>query len=80
MVMHFTIGLPSALGRAAKSKGLLEKEAVVSMFEEALRRKAAEDFLASTLTGDDDKAPQLTDEDIVREVKQVRAARKKALS
>ena len=76
--MQFTISLPDGLGHRAQANGLLKEEAVITMFEIALRRVAAERFLAVAPTGDDATMPQLSDKAIVDEVKRVRAARKKA--
>jgi hypothetical protein len=73
---HLTVNLPDELAQRAKKAGLLSDEAIQRLLEDAMRREAGRKLLdiANRLHAAD--IPPMSDEEIVAEVKAVRAERR----
>lgn len=72
------ITLPDSLAREAKAAGLLAPEAIARLIEEAVKREAGKRLLDAMQRLRAANVPPLTEQEIVAEVKAVRAARKAA--
>ncbi len=70
------ITLPDELARRAESAGLLSDTAIQDLLEEAIRRGAGRALLDAAKRLHDAKLQPMNDQEIVAEVKAVRAARR----
>lgn len=68
--------LPERIAREAQSAGLLEPERLAVVLEEALRQEAAKEFLGYSEKIHSGDAPMLSEDEVMAEVKAVRAARR----
>jgi hypothetical protein len=73
------ISLPEDLAQRAKSAGLLSDSAIQHLLEEAMRRHPGRALLDIAKRIHDDGIPPMSDEDVVAEVKAVRAERRARL-
>ena len=71
-----TLNLPDDLAQRAQSAGLLSDTAIQHLLEEAMRRAAGERLLAVAEQLHAANIPPMSDEEIVAEIKAVRAERK----
>lgn len=74
--LEFTLNLPDDLALRAKEAGLLNGQAIEQLLTEAVRREAGRKLLAVADRLRAANIPPMTDEEIVAEVKAVRAERK----
>lgn len=70
------IDLPDATAQAAQEAGLLTPEALSRLLEEAMRREAGRKLLAIAERVHAAGIPPMSDEEVVAEVKAVRAAQR----
>lgn len=70
------VNLPDELAQRAQSAGLLTDTAIQKLLEDAIRREAGRRLLEISKRLHDAGIPPMTDEEIVAEVKAVRAARR----
>ena len=70
------LNLPDELARRAQSAGLLSEAAIQKLLEEAVRRKSGRRLLEIAERLHAAKIPPMTDEQIVADVKAVRAERR----
>ena len=71
-----TIDLPDNIARAAKDAGLLTPDALAQLLKETMRRQAGRRLLEVAKHIQATGAPPMSDEEIVAEVKAVRAERR----
>ena len=71
-----TIDLPDNLAKQAKDAGLLTPETLARLLEEAMRRQAGRQLLEVAKRIQAAEIPPMSEEDIVAEVKAVRAERR----
>jgi len=74
------IDLPDATAQAARDAGLLTSEALSQLLEDALRRTAGRKLLAIAERMHAAGIPPMSDEEIVAEVKAVRAEQRAHLT
>jgi hypothetical protein len=67
------IRLPDDLAQRARNAGLLSDRAIQQLLEEAMRRQAGQRLLDVARSLHDAAIPPMTDDEIVAEVKAVRA-------
>lgn len=70
------VNLPDDLAQRAQSAGLLTDAAIQKLLEEAIRREAGRRFLEMGKRLQAANIPPMSDEEVVAEVKAVRAARR----
>jgi post-segregation antitoxin (ccd killing protein) len=70
------VNLPDDLAQRAKDAGLLNDDAIKQLLETAVRREAGRQLLGLADKLRAENIPPMTDEEIVAEVKAVRAERK----
>ena len=70
------LNLPDELAQRAKSAGLLTDTSIQKLLEEAIRREAGRNLLNIAQQLHDANIPPMSDEEIVAEVKAVRAERR----
>lgn len=75
-VLELTLNLPDDLAQRAKEAGLLTDRAIEKLLADALRREAGRKLLAVADRLRAANLPSMTDEEIVSEVKAVRAENK----
>jgi hypothetical protein len=68
--------LPDELAQKAASAGLLSAEAMEAMLREQLRRRASEDLQAMWQRGSQDELTPEIEQEIVEEVRRIRAERR----
>ncbi len=73
---RITVSLPDELAERAKSAGLLSDRAILDLLEAAMRREAGRKFLESADSLRAANIPPMSDDEIVSEVKAVRAQRR----
>lgn len=71
-----TIDLPEKLAREAQAAGLLSPEALAEILEEAVRRQAGRRLVESARRIHAAGVPPMSDDEIVAEVRAVRAERR----
>jgi len=71
-----TIDLPDNIAQEAKDAGLLTPEALAQLFKDAVRRQAGRRLLNAAKRIQAAGIPPMSDEEIVAEVKVVRAERR----
>lgn len=71
-----TIDLPYNIAREAKNAGLLTPDALAQLIEDAVRRRAGQRLLDAASQIQAAGIPPMSDEEIVAEVKAVRAERR----
>ena len=71
-----TIDLPDNIAKEAKDAGLLTPEALAQLLKDAMRRQAGRRLLEVTKRIQAAGIPPMSDEEIVAEVKAVRAERR----
>jgi len=71
-----TIDLPDDIAREAKDAGLLTADALAQLLEEAIRRQTGRRLLDVAKRIQAANVPPMSDEDIIAEVKAVRAERR----
>jgi len=71
-----TIDLPDNLAKEAKAAGLLTPEALAQLLKDAMRRQAGHRLLNVAKRLQAVGIPPMSDEDIIAEVKAVRAERR----
>ena len=69
------IKLPDELAERARSAGLLSGNAIQQLLEDAMRRRAGRAFMQVARQIHASGIPEMTDEEVVAEVKSVRAER-----
>lgn len=74
--LEFRLNLPDELAQRAKEAGLLTERAIEQLLADAVRREAGRKLLAISDRLRAADIPPMTDEEIVAEVKAVRAKRK----
>ena len=70
--------LPDQLARDARKAGLLSAKAIEELLREAIRKRAAQEFLAVADRVAAATIPQMSEEEIQAEVNAVRKARRRA--
>jgi hypothetical protein len=70
------ISLPEDLAERAKRAGLLSDNVIQQLLEDAMRRRAGRALLDIAKRIHDDAVPPMSDDEIVAEVKAVRAERR----
>lgn len=73
---RITVSLPEEVAERAKAAGLLSDIAIQSLLEDAMRRKAGRKLLAVADRLRTTNLPSMSDDEIVAEVKAVRAERR----
>ena len=73
---ELTVRLPDELAQRAKSAGLLSDSAIQQLLEEAMRRAAGRKLLSVAERIQAAGIPPMSEEEIVAEVKAVRAERR----
>ena len=68
-----TLSLPDDLAQRAREAGLLSDHAIQELLEDAMRRNAGRQLLAVAERLHADGLPPMSDEEIIAEVKAVRA-------
>ena len=71
-----TIDLPDNIARKAKDAGLLTPDALAQLLKETMRRQAGHRLLDAAQRLQSASIPPMSDEEIVAEVKAVRAERR----
>jgi hypothetical protein len=74
--MMIEIRLPDELAQRARNAGLLSDDAIRQLLEEAMRRQAGHALLDEARRLQAIGAPPMSDEEVVAEVKAVRAERR----
>jgi hypothetical protein len=69
------IKLPDELAERARSAGLLSDNAIQQLLEDAMRRRAGRAFMQVAKQIHASDIPEMTDEEVVADVKSVRAER-----
>lgn len=77
---HLTVDLPDELAQRARQAGLLSSEAIQRLLEDAMRREAGRKLLEIAQRVQAAGIPPMSDEEIVAEVKAVRAERRARLA
>ena len=75
-VTKIEIRLPDDLAQRARSAGLLSDSAIRELLEDAMRRRAGHRLMAAAGQLHEAGIPAMSDEDLVGEVRAVRAARR----
>ncbi|MCU7850534.1 MAG: hypothetical protein KZQ89_21690 [Candidatus Thiodiazotropha sp. (ex Lucinoma kastoroae)] len=75
-MMTLTIDLPDNIARKAKDAGLLTPDALAQLLKETMRRQAGRHLLEVAKRIQATGTPPMSDEEIVAEVKAVRAERR----
>ena len=73
---RITVSLPDDVAERARTAGLLSDSAIRQLLEDAMRREAGRKLLALAEQLHTANIPAMTDEEIVAEVKAVRAVRR----
>lgn len=73
---HLTVNLPDELAQRARQAGLLSDQAIQRLLEDAMRREAGRKLLEIAKRVHAAGIPPMSDEEIVAEVKAVRAERR----
>lgn len=71
-----TINLPDQLAQQAIEAGLLEPDAVTQLFNDAIRRQAGRQLIHIAQRIQAANIPPMSDEEIIAEIKAVRAERR----
>jgi hypothetical protein len=77
---HLTVNLPDELAQRARQAGLLSDQAIQRLLEDAMRREAGRKLLDIAKRVQAAGIPPMSDEEIVAEVKAVRAERRARLA
>lgn len=77
---HLTVNLPDELAQRARQAGLLSDQAIQRLLEDAMRREAGRKLLDIAKRVHAAGIPPMSDEEIVAEVKAVRAERRARLA
>lgn len=75
-MMTLKLNLPDELAQRAQSAGLLTDTSIQKLLEEAIRREAGRKLLDIAQQLHDANIPPMSDEEIMAEVKAVRAERR----
>ncbi len=75
-MVELLVKLPDELAQRAKSAGLLSDDAIRQLLEDAMRRQAGRALLDVAARLQDAGVPPMTDEEVLAEVKAVRAERR----
>jgi predicted proteasome-type protease len=73
---NITVSLPDELAQRVQQAGLLSSPAIVQLLEEAMRRRAGRQLLDIAKRVQAAGIPPMSDEEVVAEVKAVRAERR----